>query len=814
MAGCNVQRVPSEHTSSESAPDERASGKSVPTESVSGDNASHESQPIDEVPGEMLALHPATTMEYPLAFYQGIPLKRGDLRLPTPMVSLEDQSGKVSAVGSAASYWPDGSVQWLRVEGTVRGGVKAGASLPLHVSDKATAPTASPKSRITALPDGTIRWTDAASGKSFTLVSEASLMKISKEKSEPPTDPDWLDREGQYAWSMPLESLADAPKPIPLKLRVREQKIEEENRVYSVVCFQGDGGMATPGNGLEWQLRVKLYHELSLIRTEMTWIAQWDVTQYALASAKWSVQGEKAWSSFALPGSEASPQLLVENDHRGTGAVNGKASDAPSAERDGLVALSPDGPNLAVGIYNFSRLGPNHLFAEGNRVEIASWSDRSGRALDLRRSTSRNDYGTSGVDFKWNGRGVSRTLYASLALSNDAGEAYALARHEAARDTLWFANAVELCHSRALGPFRLAAIRANPEMMSGMQANLHFLRSSRDHWRWTGWANFGDIRTNFAKGDAPKRGLHAGHWALNGRYGWRNASGTISTGFIQTGILLNDRALILAGVDNAEHIADVDAFHGSLFSEDQGKQGGFHRRNRDHWSGDVQGQYSPNAGIYLTQWLTGDGRLRDALVGLRGFASRHAPNHSVFPAQAWIMHYRETLDPKALTEAHRLLEASAAYFTERNKNPALSGINAIYSGNFRRITDGMWTLELFHQATDDPAYLKAMEESARAHSLGQVKYVTSEGVAYLHAYLRLNGVTDLPDEAQIRQGFAGFIPPHNFSPATADYETLQHIILEQLPPAGSPSYRESASIAHRATYLPIILEQYGKQAQP
>lgn len=776
--------------------------------------------PSDDIPGGAIVLHPAASMAHPVAFYQGIPFKQGDLRLAKPMVSLKDEAGTVSAIGSAATYWPDGSVQWMRVEGTARGGVKAGQPLALHGSGGAGeskgATEFSLKGRIKASPDGTIRWSDAASGKSYALIPEASLVKISKAKPEPPTDPDWLDREGQYAWAMPLESLADAAKPIPLKLRLRQQKVEEENRVYSVVCFQGDGGEAAPGAGLEWQLRVKLYHDLALIRTEMTWIAQWDVTQYALASAKWSVQSDKAWSGFALPGGEAAPHLRVENDHRGAGVVNGKPSDAPSVERDGLVALSPDGPNLAIGIYNFSRLGPNHLLGEGNRVEIASWSDHSGRALDLRRSTSRNDYGTSDVDFKWNGRGVSRTLYATLALSNEAGEARAQAHHEAARDYLWFANAADLHATQVLGPCSEAAITQNPEIVRGMQANLHFLRSSRDYWRWSGWANFGDIRTNFAKGDNPERGLHAGRWVLNGRYGWRNASGIISTGFIQMGILLDDRALILAGVDNAEHIIDVDAFHGSLFSADTGDRGGLRRRNRDHWSGAVEAQYSPCYGLYLTQWLTGGRRSLDTLQGLRGYASRNDPGNSVYPAAAWLFHYQETHAPAALSEANRLLDRSAAWWKEYTKTP-LHGLAALYAGNFRRVSDGIGTLIAFHQATHDPRYLEAMEVSAGTHPFAPKSNISVTARLYELAYLHSQGVASLPDDARAREHLAEYIPtglPSSEAIRQADYATLCELITTQLPPAGNPTYRESNAIAGRAVELPCLLEQYGQQAAP
>lgn len=766
------------------------------------------------------ALHPAATAGHAVAFYEAVPFAMGALKATQFPLSI-DAEGVQSAIGTPATFWPDGSVQWLRVEGIAPEGITK--VKPLVISTRQAVPerSAHPMSGVEVLGEEAIVWTQSASGEQIVLRPEASLLRISKPKPEPSTDPEWLDREGQYAWSMPHRELTEDGEPIPLQLRVREQVVEMENSLYRVVRFRGDGGASAPGNGLEWQLRMKVYHALPLIRAEMTWAAQWDVTEYTLVSAKWTLENRGRWNSFATLEGMESPTLLIQNDHRGGGSIAREGGETateedPSPGRDGLVAVSHSGNALAIGVRHLSRLGPNHLSGNQERVEIANWSEYSGHALDLRRSTSREDYGTSGVDLKWHGRGVSRTLYTSFALCSSASEAAALARHEAVRDYLWFADVGALGGSQALGPYSAEVVERNRDFFSGLQANLHFLRASRDYWRWNGWANFGDIRTNHALGDTPARGLHAGRWALNGRYGWRNASGEISAGFLQIGMLLGDRPLILAGLDNAEHIVDVDAFHGSFFIGNKGKEGGLRRRNRDHWSGDVQPQYCPNKGLYISQWLSGDARIADTLQGLRAFASRGAPGNSVFPAAAWLYHYQETHDPAALAEANRLLDLSVAWWKRHAETP-LDGLASLYAGNFRRVSDGAGTLIAFHKATHDPRYLRAIEESARMHPIGPQSNVPVLSHLYELAYLRSQGVAGLPDYTIAPARLAEYIPSQLPSPEEirkADYARLREMVTTQLPPAGHPMYRESASIGGRAATLPLLLEQFGHQTTP
>lgn len=299
----------------------------------------------------------------------------------------------------------------------------------------------------------------------FSITPEAALLPIQKPKPEPSTDPVFLDEEGQYAWAMRHADLNGGEPAIPLQPRLLRQTVEEENALYTVVCLQGNGGPKAPANGLEWQLRLTLYHDVPIVRAEITWLALWDVKAYALHSAKWIVRAQQPWSGFRDLAGRTASEIAILNEPTGQGTITADGAqnqhEWPSEERDGLVASLPQGIHLGIGIPTFSRLGPNHLSGKADGIEIATWSNHSGLALDLRRSTMRPDYGTSPTDLKWNGTGVSRTLYATFAVGATAEEAAAMARYEAKRDSLWLANADDLFATHALGPYSKAAITEN-----------------------------------------------------------------------------------------------------------------------------------------------------------------------------------------------------------------------------------------------------------------------------------------------------------------------------------------------------------------
>lgn len=121
----------------------------------------------------------------------------------------------------------------------------------------------------------------------------------------------------------------------------------------------------------------------------------------------------------------------------------------------------------------------------------------------------------------------------------------------------------------------------------------------------------------------------------------------------------------------------------------------------------------------------------------------------------------------------------------------------------------------FHQATENPRYLKAIEESTKAHPIAKFKDGLSQ--LFVLAYLQANGVTGLPDYAVAKKTLATYLPHGLPEPAEirqADYQTLRTLITTQLPPAGNPMYRETAHIGRRAVEYPLLLEGFGLQTSP
>lgn len=767
------------------------------------------------------ALGDQETHPLALPFYQAVPMPAG--KLPDAPHFTASIAGKpLSAVIKPLSYWPDGSVRWLGVNGLWPAG-QSSVPTPLQIIEGKPEPASPPKLILQenenrnglVLLDG-----DGATIATFTPF--ATALPITLPKKAHPVDADYLDREGQYSWAQRFENLNPDPQPLKLQPRIVSSSVEESHPLYDVQVFRGNCGDSVPGRDLEWQLRAKIYRNTPIVQTQMTWIVRWPVEKFALASAGWKIVSPQAWKEFRLadPDSPASAQTLeIRSAANGTNVLledeTSSMLEDPAPSRNGILAVG-ENRSLAVGIVNFTRLGPNHIRGHENTIEIAMWSDTGRLALDLRRSSDKEDYGIAPSDLKSNGRGFSQTLRATLAFFESPEESATVARHAMFRQDLWLPDASDLERTKALGPFSQATIRNNEEYFLGLRANLLFLVRARNHWKWNGLANFGDHRTNFAQGDNAERGLSKARWALNGRYGWRNGSGDIAAPLLTSGLFLNDREIALAGIEQAEHVGDVDIFHGSLFAPETGLEGGIHRRNRDHWSGLPQMQYSPSEGLYLAQWLTGDGRLRDALKGLREFAKNDGGRTSPFAAQAWIMRYMETHAESDLRTAEKLLHTAAEFWKEEAVGTPLTGVARFFVRHtIRRIDNGMVTLRLFYEATGEDTYLQAIRDSLVYHKFdfpptisptldvqGMLGYVLAEGMTFSAAEEPF-----LQKAAAATQQFMPSGLPRD--PSALPYAALVDIVTTQLPPFSNPAYREAAAIGLRARSAFLALQFFG-----
>ena len=670
----------------------------------------------------------------------------------------------------------------------------------------------------------------------FRLRPAASVAKIELPKTIGPHDPDYWDKQGQYDWRVPLRHLNSSGQKTSLELRVHTLKKEMENDIYTTYHIQGDGGAQSPGNDLEWQLRVRIYSDSHVVRLQMTWTMRWDPDRYALAGAGWQLTGkigDEAWlfdQKDGLSLTEDGVRILADAPGTGVGQ-HGKQELFHTETPDDtcqVVTVSSGKKWLALGIPNFFRLGPNHVQVDKEMLEIASWSAELGHGLDLRHTGKIDEFGTVEPDVQANARGVARTLYASLCWGATKADAQHLAQQEAARAGLWFSSPEAIVTTGGMGPWRLYNVQEPDNYMEGLLLNLHFLLASSKYWRWYGFINYGDMRTNFSAGLIPERGLFPNRWSLYGRYGWRNGSFDAYLGLLTSGLFFGDRDVLFSGTDYAQHVADVDVCHPSLFSTARDKHdGGMHRRNKQHWSGSVQMQYTSSSGMYLAYWLTGNERLRDVLAEIRDFAWRDGGRSgSIFAASALINHYAETHDQDVLHKAWQLLESAANRWedvalnhaipeTGEKLNPSigwleerdgkftmkLKGIAALYAGNFRRPLDGYRVLIDFHQATDDNRILEAMLESICAHSNDKAD------AGFAIAYLLASGVSaeriGTNNIAKSQQWMEGITPTALPSRTCRDYDELVRVITEDLPPARSPMYRETGNIAYRASIAPL-----------
>jgi hypothetical protein len=779
--------------------------------------------------------------EYALSmpFYQAVPIAQGVLypsQLPHSAHELHHDSGApIPASVTANALWPDGSVRWLGVDGVWP------AALPLNVTKRNGVPVClgdmaagkpvklGPPPPVGGLVvrEGEVHLIDADERTVAVLEPLATYIDITEPKN---ILPDSIpDDQRQYAWAEPLEALNKKPRPHPLDLRVRECVVERYNDLFTVYRLRGDGGETNPGRELEWQLRVRIYQNIPVVRLQMTWALHWDPEKHALAQAAWVARFSTPLTTAGIP--EVTPLFDLASGtfelQSGTtghsnalhGSTRTASSEWPDSQWNVALVAMDDNPHgyLAVGAPNFTRLGPNRISVDEHSIVLASWSDHAGQALDLRTTTSLDEFEIAARDVDATAVGLMSTLESSFVWGPNAESTAALALAEARRDTLWLPSRQDIIAAGSLGPLSADALLSNHEYFTGVNANIQFVLASRDHWRWNGFANFGDVRTNFSKSSKmPERGLYPGRWALNGRYGWRKGSGEGYYGMWLMGLLLEERDIALAALDYALHVANIDVSHGSFFSTRPKHAGGMHRRNKDHWSGSIEVQYSPSSGLYLTKWLTGHERLEDTLAEVRSYASNHEGSSSAYAAAAWIHRYAETHSDDDLQKAQTLLNKAAQVWeavdvakiephhvwSNLAPDAQLQGLAALYKSNFRLTLDGIPTLIDFHEATHDPVYLEAVRTSLQAHG---IPWGTDTALGNYHglAYLLASGYTeeDVGEELvrTARQEVAKLLLPSDIPPREEwDYNTLSAI-----------AATETANIGWRARYSPVVMGVFG-----
>ncbi len=750
-----------------------------------------------------------------MPYFQATPLWEGSLFLEPEQV-LYSMNPDYPARARAATYWPDGSVQWLQVSGLVGRGSCTEDTVRLDL-EEIPATLESPHVRDVALNHGEVWLLDEEQDIWMHMRLEGAMAKVELPVRPSADDPDLIDTEGQYRWAAPLSALSDSKQQVRLKMNARELRAEPGQEGAGIWIVNGTGEASEVDGRLEWQLRIETIPGSPIVRLAMTWSAFWNEERWALSGASLILRPKNPFKKYGNGALESSP---LEDGWFFSNAFNGERTSGGRETRDNAGAddwlvVGAETEWLGIALPDFQYLGPNRVDVAGDALEIHFWDPHSHLSLDLRRSGGGNDYDVADVDERSRPLGLSRTFDLWLIPGEEPGSVVALSTALAARDDQWLPDSATVLATGVLGPVLPEAVNPECLLLEGLRANLHFLEASREHWKWYGFVNFGDVRTNFAYGRNEDRGLFPGRWALSGRYGWRNASGDVPFGLLMAGILLDDRKLALMGLDHVRHIADVDMAHPPRYGEVHPDSGGFHRRNRDHWSGSVQMQYSPSNGLYLGYWLTGLPRLAEALEGLRSYAAREEDRSSAFAAQAWVNHYRETQQIEDLDLAEHLLDRAALWWEKATQEEA-AGRRALYANNFRWASDGISTLRSFYEATGDPEYLDLMLHILEREQRGEygAPYYRLDAESVM-GYLVGAGISEsLLDSHRLQQSreyIAGMIPEALPPVEEWSYDVLAAIVTETLPGAPTPAYRESNAMGKRAVHSFFALNLLQKE---
>ena len=764
-----------------------------------------------------------TDAAIPLAFHQTVPFSRGELVWEGGHDVIAKEGELLGAHLEPINYWPDGSVRLLWVQGMWKGPINNAHTLHLL---KRSAAVSSPAARVSTIADSPNTIELLCEGLGAMKISiDAGLVPLTRDKEIKKTNhPDYWDYEGQYHWAQQVSKVSPGASRIDLKPQVRDVFIELDTPVYTVHVVRGLALAQGHDGDLEWQLRVFAFKNSPLVRFEMTWKVFWDTEAFGLTDATMTINLDQRIVRAHVPALESKVPNLSDNArlitapdarwqlHRENSLVH--SEEGPCASAEGWLFKTSRGW-LGMATPDFSLKGPGSIDVRPTGIAISTWSPHSNMVLDLRRCVTIDEPGMGEADFgpDINARGMSFTTHVSLVMGQDAPAVAKAVEVEKSMEWLWYSTRDEYVSTGAIGPWRQHALDNNRAIFDALLANVKFVARSQSKWRWTGLVNFGDVRTDYARGNKPADGFYAGRWLHSGRYGWRHGSGEPYAGYTIAGLFMNDRESLTLARRYAHHVANVDTRQSRFWGKSLALSGGMHRRNMDHWSGNIQTQYTPSWGVYLQYWMTGDARMGDALEDIRQFSATNHPG-SIYAASAWFNHYAQTHNTKSLEMAQNLYQRCVGSWTSTaaSKFPeeAPQGPSALYYKNFRRTLDLYRVLIEAHKATGDDNYLEALYENRRTHEPLGMRYYTGTWDNFIApAYLLANGYTpqQLGEDSirELQEMFPKYIPVEEFPEyGHDDYETVRHIISEMIPPIGNSTYRRSLWIGWRAANSPLV----------
>ena len=549
----------------------------------------------------------------------GVPFARGAVKSVGQIRVADDAGGVIPCQVKQLAWWDDRSVKWARV--SFRADVAKGGRRGFRV---VVLPSAGPKP-----PDG-VRV--ARRGPIVTL--DTGQLRASFNTRAFRLFESVATRAGKGPWRRVTEAVDDglymgvirrkaprvgkhwfAPAGAGDKLRFTARgpakfSIEERGPLFTTLRFAGwfrlDGKAQGERCG-QFILRVTAFAGSRELELKHTFIYTGEPTRDFTNALGLRLTFAPGATAALLDGATQVRQdlgapLVAIQDSCDTLSVNGVRA---RARPTGAVALLGDGASVTATVRDSWRHFPKGMTATRNGLDIALWPEGCGRVLDLRRTGGDHEPGIGAADRESSAQGLGKT-HEVLLVFGDGVSGEELRRRALAfnRPLVPAAAPAYLCGTFVEGHVLPMDFERFPRTETFADLAWRWLRGAQDKFKWYGFCNYGDFRTDYRR--RQKR------WLDTGRYGWRHAAGDIPAGLGLTYLRLGDRDLLDLFLAEANHIRDVDTVHYKGKGQPH-PLGTMHRRNKDHWSGVATPHYTYTRGLALAYFLTGDPRTLEVL---------------------------------------------------------------------------------------------------------------------------------------------------------------------------------------------------------
>ncbi|MEW5735105.1 MAG: hypothetical protein AB1921_09635 [Thermodesulfobacteriota bacterium] len=571
-----------------------------------------------------------TRVLLPSGFFRaGVPQARGMCR-DTASLGLKTGAGMLPVQASPLAVWPDGSVKWLLLQGE-----NPGAACPAELAGgiRWEAPSG-PVCRVEENSGGF----SVTDGVVSFLVPKRGSALIRNLVSSPGAKP--FDITGFLTFIsakspgdvLPLAAVIPGAG-ISCEPRIESVTVEEQGFYAATLAVRGAylaRGFPDPaGHGAgqcPFTVRIRVMAGAAMLGIAHTFTYELAPTRDFLGSAGLFLKGfspGKNALGFAGTTQQNPAGLALFSQGPDKALWWKQGANGPETS---LVDLSDSGGLVVVGDKKLGvrlpGLGPDTptgvSISGAGEVSVLFYPPQA-RPLDLRRyalAWGTGETGAGGKSLEDLERfaataavGVSRTHTAWLCFPRPAGG---------------FSNPPEivaafspetLAQSKVLGSIAPYSAPRGQTILSKISGMLDPLLAGRKDFSWYGFLDNGDVQQW-------KDRLHANGRYENdfGRWAWANGDGMgrVAEAFLLTGMLARNPAYLAFGMENARHVADVDVVNAKNYAWDYGKprdvSGCAHRHNVQHYGDPYVGARGGNPGGFrLAFYLTGDGRMKDAL---------------------------------------------------------------------------------------------------------------------------------------------------------------------------------------------------------